>query len=87
MDIERDIERMERYIGDLERGETNTQFSDACWTALRALTELKFMKIKEVPLIITEPVHMCRYSKSMHQVFPRKCVDCGKSEPEQIFSA
>lgn len=26
--------------------------------------------------------HECRYSKSMNQPFPRKCVDCGK--PEEI---
>ena len=25
-------------------------------------------------------IHTCRYSKAMNQLFPRKCVDCGKPE-------
>ena len=61
---------IESYVAPL-RGEIK---------ALRkALTEQQALNTPVVMLELPDN-HVCRYSKSMNQPYPRLCVDCGKPE-------
>ena len=37
-------------------------------------------KLNKPIVVQSNDIHVCRYSKSMNQPYPRLCVDCGKPE-------
>ena len=67
-------------IKDLEYWRKNAEedFITTPISVLRYISELeKTLKPVEKP---TNKEHVCRYSKSMNQPYPRLCIDCKKPE-------
>lgn len=47
---------------------------------LKAWNELDKLVSEFISFVVNVPDHICTYSKSMNQEFPRKCIHCGKPE-------
>lgn len=59
-------------------------FSEIAIPKIIALMKAKKFSFNPVLSDSLPSVHQCRYSKSMHQEYPRKCVDCGKREEGNV---
>lgn len=71
-------------IKDLEYWRKNAE-EDYITTPISVLRYISELEKTLKPVVKpTNKEHVCRYSKSMNQPYPRLCIDCKKPENVQI---